>query len=284
MVSTKEMSATFQSISNIPFVKRALNRVLTLEKENKGLVKEINTLKQMIDILLNKSVIGNAHCCGCVSNQKTHTNPVKVKEEAIDLTTDTETTVGENIVYELIHDDSPIKSDEVIVTIPDEEDKEEVEEEEEEVEVEEEEEEGEVEEEEEEVEVEEEEEEVEVEEEEEEVEVEEEEEVEVEEEEEEEEVEVEVEEEEEVEVEVEEEEEEVEVEVEEEEEDEVEVEEEEEEAEGEEEVYEVIINNKSYYTTNEVNGPIYAIDADEEIGDEIGEFKNGKAVFFKTKK
>ena len=53
MVSTKEMSATFQSISNIPFVKRALNRVLTLEKENKGLVKEINTLKQMIDILLN---------------------------------------------------------------------------------------------------------------------------------------------------------------------------------------------------------------------------------------
>ena len=250
MVSTKEMSATFQSISNIPFVKRALNRVLTLEKENKGLVKEINTLKQMIDILLNKSVIGNAHCCGCVSNQKTHTNPVKVKEEAIDLTTDTETTVGENIVYELIHDDSPIKSDEVIVTIPDEEDKEEVEEEEEEVEVEEEEEEEEVE-----------------------VEVEEEEEVEVEVEEEEEEVEVEVEEEEEDEVEVEEEEE-----------DEVEVEEEEEEAEGEEEVYEVIINNKSYYTTNEVNGPIYAIDADEEIGDEIGEFKNGKAVFFKTKK
>ena len=139
----------------------------------------------------------------------------------------------------------------------------------------------------------EEEEEVEVEEseEEEEVEVEEseeEEEVEVEESEEEVEVEVEVEESEEVEVEVEESEE-VEVEVEESEEVEVEVEESEEEVEVEEseedEVYEVTIKNKSYYTTNETDGPIYAILEDEDIGDQIGEFKEGKPTFYrKTKK
>jgi len=141
----------------------------------------------------------------------------------------------------------------------------------------------------------EEEEEVEESEEEEEVEVEESEEaeeVEVEESEEEEEVEVEEsEEEEEVEVEVEESEEEVEVEVEveESEEEEVEVEESEEEVEVEEseedEVYEVTIKNKSYYTTNETDGPIYAILEDEDIGDQIGEFKEGKPTFYrKTKK
>jgi len=142
----------------------------------------------------------------------------------------------------------------------------------------------------------EEEEEVEVEEseEEEEVEVEESEEVEVEVEESEEEEEVEVEEseeevEEEVEVEESEEEEEVEVEVEESEEVEVEVEESEEEVEVEEseedEVYEVTIKNKSYYTTNETDGPIYAILEDEDIGDQIGEFKEGKPTFYrKTKK
>jgi hypothetical protein len=164
------------------------------------------------------------------------------------------------------------------------------EEEEVEVEVEESEEEEEVEESEEkeevEVEVEESEEEEEVEVEVEESEEEEEVEVEVEESEEEEEVEVEVEEseeEEEVEVEVEESEEEEEVEV------EVEVEESEEgddaEEENEEEVYEVTIKNKSYYTTNETDGPIYAILDDEDIGDQIGEFKEGKPTFYrKTKK
>ena len=59
-------------------------------------------------------------------------------------------------------------------------------------------------------------------------------------------------------------------------------EEEEEEAEEEaDEVFVVTISGKSYYTTNKDNGKIYAIDADEEIGDEIGEFKNGKAKFYK---
>jgi hypothetical protein len=156
--------------------------------------------------------------------------------------------------------------------------------EEEEVEVEEEEEEVEVEEsaEEEEVEVEEEEEEVEVEEEEEE------EEGEVEVEEEEEEVEVEEsaeEEEEEVEESAEEEEEEVEESAEEEEEEveesaEEEEEEVEESAEEEElEVFEITINGTEYYTTNENDGVIYAVDADGEVGDEIGKFVNKKPVF-----
>jgi hypothetical protein len=77
--------------------------------------------------------------------------------------------------------------------------------------------------------------------------------------------------EEEVEVEVEEE---VEVEVEEE-----EVEEEEKEEEVEEELYELKINGKAYYVTNETNGPIYAITEDEEVGDEVGKYVNGKATF-----
>ena len=67
-----------------------------------------------------------------------------------------------------------------------------------------------------------------------------------------------------------------------EEEEEADEEEEEEEAEEEaDEVFVVTISGKSYYTTNKDNGKIYAIDEDEEIGDEIGEFKNGKAKFYK---
>jgi len=95
------------------------------------------------------------------------------------------------------------------------------------------------------------------------------------------------------EVEEEEEEEEVEEEVEEEEEEEEEVEEEEEEEEEveegkveedgevEEEVEVVTISGKSYYTNDKQNGKIYKIDAEEDVGDEIGEFKNGKATFHK---
>ena len=75
----------------------------------------------------------------------------------------------------------------------------------------------------------------------------------------------------------------VEEETEEEETEEVEVVEEEEteetETEEEEGVYEIEINGKRYYTTNDVNGTIYSILADEDIGDEIGAFVNGKAVF-----
>ena len=47
------------------------------------------------------------------------------------------------------------------------------------------------------------------------------------------------------------------------------------------EVYEVTISGKSYYVTDEKNGKIYAIDKDEDVGDEIGEFKNGKPSFYK---
>ena len=56
-------------------------------------------------------------------------------------------------------------------------------------------------------------------------------------------------------------------------------EDEEEEEEGE--VYEITIGKKTYYTTNGQNGKIYAIDADEEVGDEVGVFVNGKATFHK---
>ena len=80
--------------------------------------------------------------------------------------------------------------------------------------------------------------------------------------------------------EVEEEEQKVEAEEEDEEEKEEQEEEEEVEEEEEEEVFAITISGKSYYTTNKENGKIYAIDADEEIGDEIGEFKKGKPTFY----
>jgi S-DNA-T family DNA segregation ATPase FtsK/SpoIIIE len=59
------------------------------------------------------------------------------------------------------------------------------------------------------------------------------------------------------------------------------VDKEQEEEEGE--VYEITIAGKQYYTTNGQNGKIYAVDADEEVGDEIGVFVNGKATFYKKK-
>jgi len=75
-------------------------------------------------------------------------------------------------------------------------------------------------------------------------------------------------------------EEEVEVEVEESgEEEEIEVEVEESGEEEEEEVFMVKINGKDYYTNNETNGSIYSITDDDDIGDEVGLYKNGKPVF-----
>ena len=64
---------------------------------------------------------------------------------------------------------------------------------------------------------------------------------------------------------------------EEEEEEEVEVEESEDEEE-EEEVYEISLNGKSYYTADANQGDIYAITEDEEVGDVVGKFVNGKPV------
>jgi hypothetical protein len=75
-------------------------------------------------------------------------------------------------------------------------------------------------------------------------------------------------------------------EVEEEEQEEVEEEEEvqpEPEPEAEEEVFEVKIAGKAYYTTNQKNGKIYAVTADEDIGDEVGAFVDSKAKFHKKK-
>ena len=56
-----------------------------------------------------------------------------------------------------------------------------------------------------------------------------------------------------------------------------------EEAEEEEEVFEIDIKGTSYYTTNQQSGKIYAIGEDEDVGDEIGNFVNGVAVFYKKK-
>jgi len=49
----------------------------------------------------------------------------------------------------------------------------------------------------------------------------------------------------------------------------------------EEEVYEVKIKGKTYFTTNEKTGVIYAMDADGDVGDEVGNFVNGVATFTK---
>ena len=51
--------------------------------------------------------------------------------------------------------------------------------------------------------------------------------------------------------------------------------------EDEEEVEEVTIQEKMYYTTNKENGLIYGIDEDGEISVEVGKFNNGKPKFYK---
>ena len=87
----------------------------------------------------------------------------------------------------------------------------------------------------------------------------------------------------EVEVEVDEEQEQEEVEEEEEEEEEVEEEEEEEVEEEEEsgEVYEVKIKSKTYYVMNETDSIIYDVDENGDISLEVGIYKNGKPTFHK---
>jgi len=47
--------------------------------------------------------------------------------------------------------------------------------------------------------------------------------------------------------------------------------------EDETEVYEVTIRGKKYFTTDQKNGKIYAMDKDGDVGDEIGSFVNGVA-------
>ena len=57
-----------------------------------------------------------------------------------------------------------------------------------------------------------------------------------------------------------------------------EVEEEEEEEEEEAGVYEIEVNGTRYYTTNEKDGIVYALLEDDDVGDEVGKFVNGKLV------
>jgi type IV secretory pathway VirB10-like protein len=47
-----------------------------------------------------------------------------------------------------------------------------------------------------------------------------------------------------------------------------------------EEVYEVTINGKSYYTTNETSGAIYGLDENGDVSLEVGVYKAGKPSFF----
>ena len=52
-------------------------------------------------------------------------------------------------------------------------------------------------------------------------------------------------------------------------------------AEDEGEVFEVQIKGKSYYVTNQTNGIIYSITSDEDVGDEVGKYADGKPIFNK---
>jgi hypothetical protein len=49
--------------------------------------------------------------------------------------------------------------------------------------------------------------------------------------------------------------------------------------EQEEEVEEYTYKGKKYYVTNTTNGKIYACTTDDDIGDQVGSFKNGKPIF-----
>ena len=44
----------------------------------------------------------------------------------------------------------------------------------------------------------------------------------------------------------------------------------------EEEVFEVTIRGKTYFTADAKNGEIYSMDSDGDVGDEVGKFVNGK--------
>jgi hypothetical protein len=59
---------------------------------------------------------------------------------------------------------------------------------------------------------------------------------------------------------------------------------EEEEDEDEEEVYEIEIKGKRYYTNDpdKKNGDVYSVTSDDEVGDTVGKFKDGKFVLLKT--
>ena len=55
----------------------------------------------------------------------------------------------------------------------------------------------------------------------------------------------------------------------------------EEEEDADEEVYEVIIKGKTYYTSNEKSGIIYGVDENGDVSLEVGVYKDGKPIFKK---
>ena len=48
----------------------------------------------------------------------------------------------------------------------------------------------------------------------------------------------------------------------------------------EEEVEEIEIEGSTYYVTNKINGTIYEMLPEEDVGDKVGEIKDGKAFFY----
>ena len=56
--------------------------------------------------------------------------------------------------------------------------------------------------------------------------------------------------------------------------------EEEAEEEEEEEVFEIEIEDVTYFATNEENGPIYAVDKDGDPGNQVGYLKDGEPFFY----
>ena len=50
--------------------------------------------------------------------------------------------------------------------------------------------------------------------------------------------------------------------------------------EDEEEVFEIEIEDVTYFATNEENGPIYAVDKDGDPGNQVGYLKDGEPFFY----
>jgi len=46
-------------------------------------------------------------------------------------------------------------------------------------------------------------------------------------------------------------------------------------------VFEIKINNKKYYTSNEIKGKIYIMEENEDVGPQVGVFRDGKPIFDK---
>ena len=55
---------------------------------------------------------------------------------------------------------------------------------------------------------------------------------------------------------------------------------EEQEADEEEEVFEIEIEDITYFATNEENGPIYEVDKDGDPGKQVGDLKDGEPFFY----